>query len=147
MIVNIYLWNEIFHDYHVVLYVILKGPPGTYQNKLVAFLTINNHLMFFIKNKMLSKKSIKFGLLEFDLSCNFWEAHKGSFQLCPILSNYFLLAPKNLLSSAKKIDLRQDICISYFTRNHFSESEFINNSSIKTSSFEMNIEPRPTLYN
>ena len=60
MIVNIYLWNEIFHDYHVVLYVILKGPPGTYQNKLVAFLTINNHLLVFIKNKMLSKKSIKF---------------------------------------------------------------------------------------
>ena len=54
---------------------------------------------------------------------------------------------QKILSSAKKIYLRQDVCISYFTRNHFSESEFINNSSIKTSSFEMNIEPRPTLYN
>ena len=40
MIVN-YLWNEILHDYHVILYIILHGPPARYQlsEKFVEFLT------------------------------------------------------------------------------------------------------------
>ena len=60
-----------------------------FSDKSVAFLTIYNHLLVFIK--MFSEISIKFlwELVEFDLSCNSWEAHKGSFQLRPILWNYF----------------------------------------------------------
>ena len=120
VIVN-YLWNEIFHDYHVVLYIILQGPPATYQ---VPFSTINNHLLVFIK--MFSEISIKFlwELVEFDLSCNSWEAHKGSFQLRPILSNYFLLTTKKFFSSAKNSNNCSRIFIFHISYQ-FHEKPFV----------------------
>ena len=66
-IVN-YLWNGIFHDYHVILYITLLGPSATYQVSLFsvhpslffAFLTNYFYQLLIIENLMLSNRISRF---------------------------------------------------------------------------------------